>query len=181
MIPARRTGKIADRQLPLGVGALTAAGALLGHEIGYLTDRATLGHGYLQIAAPIALIAMVALIWRLAINIVRQTDERLPSIGALASTQAALYLAFEIGERLVGETGSSLWSLPVLTGLAAQPLVAWLALCLLRVSRDVLVSIISRTAQLAHLPTVQLATVPATQRATPTRRTAAARGPPPAF
>ncbi len=144
----------AVRNLPPGLIALAISGALLGHEVGYLTHRDTLGHGYLGVAAPVALLAVVAMVWRLAVNIVRRTEgaevsTALPSLRTLAGAQSALYLAFEVGERLVGETGTPLWSLPVAAGLIAQPVVAWLALRLLRLGSAVLESLIERPTRAA--------------------------------
>lgn len=167
------------RQVPPGLAALAASGALLGHEIGYLTDRDTLGHDYLGVAGPIVLIGVVVMVWRTAVNVVRRTQDALPSLTTLAATQTALYLSFEIGERLVGDTGSSLWSVPVIAGLAAQTPVAWLALRLVRLGTAALEALIDRpanTAAPARRPAIvvfgqpMLALIP---------RTVSARGPPP--
>lgn len=172
---------LAWHRLPVGLGALTIAGALLGHEVGYLTDPATRGHGYLDIATPLALIAIVATVWRIAINIVSAADEKLPSFAVLAGSQTGLYLAFEIGERLVGDTGSSLASVPVLAGLVAQPLVAWVALRILDIGQEILAAVVARTVPTAMTFTAAFSFAIASLVAAAPIGVVAARGPPRSF
>ena len=118
---------------PFAIAALAGAGSLVGHEIGYLADPAAAsGHDYLAVLAPFAIAGAVLAIWVSALSVLRRIPGRAPNVAALATTQSALYLTFEVGERLVGSTDSPLLSLPVALGLLAQPVVAWLAIRALR-------------------------------------------------
>lgn len=118
---------------PIAVVAMVGAGAMLGHEIGYLTDPAAgSGHGYFALLAPFALAGVVVAMWASSLSVLRRLPSRTPGVAALAAAQTALYLGFEVGERLIGSTDSSLFSRAVVLGLILQPLVAWLAVRVLR-------------------------------------------------
>ncbi len=118
---------------PFSIAALAGAGSLVGHEIGYLADpSAASGHGYLAVLAPFAIAGAVLAVWVSALSVLRRMPGRAPTVAAMATTQSVLYVAFEVGERLIGSTDSALFSLPVALGLLAQPVVAWLAVRALR-------------------------------------------------
>lgn len=132
---------------PFAVAALVGAGTLVGHELGYLADTsAGSGHGYFTLIAPLALVGVVIAAWASAVSIMRKGTGRVPSVGSLAAAQTILYAAFEVGERTIGAAESPLFSLPVLLGLAAQPLVAWLAVSVLRLTADALAAFVAATA-----------------------------------
>ena len=106
---------------------------MVGDEIGYLADPgAASGHGYVVVVAPFAIAGAVLAVWASALSVLRRIPGRAPNVATLATTQSALYLTFEVGERLIGSTDSPLFSLPVALGLLAQPLVAWFAVRALR-------------------------------------------------
>lgn len=120
----------------VGVGALAAAGALVGHQIGYAFDAdARAGHGHLSVVGPMVVgIAFVAA-WAAAVRVVRSDPGRAPSWRRLAALQTAAFLVLEVGERVVLDADvGSLLSLPVLIGLVVQPFVALAALELVGVA-----------------------------------------------
>ncbi len=155
-----------SRRDPFGLAALAAAGALLGHELGYLADpSAGSGHEYLTIVGPAVATAAVVAVWSLAVRVLRRGGGALPSVATLAAGQSVLYLGFEIGERTIGSAESPLWSSAVVLGLVAQPLVAWLGLRFLALGHQVLTAIVARHRRRAH-PTrsarwVRIAGIPA--------------------
>lgn len=130
-------GRGVDR---FGLVALVAAGTLAAHEIGYLADEgASVSHAYLGVAGPLVLLAACVAAWLAAVRVLRDDPRRLPSVGALAAAQLGLYAIVEVAERVLGGAMSSLVSTPVVLGLVAQAVVAWLALRLLRLGRAVVV------------------------------------------
>lgn len=134
---------------PAGLAALAGAGALVGHEIGYLAAAdAGAGHGHIAWLMPIALGVAIVGFWASAVSVLRRLPTPPPSIGALTAVQVAAYIVLEVGERAAG-FGGSLFSLPVLLGLLAQPLVAWAALRLLHAGRRVVEHLL--TARLAPM------------------------------
>jgi len=129
---------------PLAVAALVGAGTLVGHEVGYLADSgANTGHEYFALLAPLAIVGVVIAVWASAVSVLRRGASRVPNIATLAAAQSLLYVGFEIGERTIGATDSPLFSLPVVLGLFAQPLVAWLAVSILKISAAVVARFIN--------------------------------------
>jgi len=123
---------------PFAVAALVGAGTLVGHEVGYLADAsAGNGHEYFALIAPLAIVGVVIAVWASAVSVLRRGTARAPGVASLALAQSVLYVGFEVGERTIGTTDSPILSLPVLLGLLAQPLVAWLAVSALRLSAAV--------------------------------------------
>lgn len=133
---------------PFAVAALVGAGAIVGHELGYLADtNPATGHDYLSLIAPLALVGVAIAVWASAVSVVRRGVGRLPGVAALAGAQSLLYMGFEVGERTVGSAESPLFSLPVVLGLAAQPLVAWLAIAALGVATAIVASVVASSAR----------------------------------
>lgn len=131
---------------PYAIAALAGAGTLVGHELGYLAEAgARSGHDYFALVAPLAIVGVVVAMWASAVSVLRRGALRAPSVAALASAQALLYLGFEIGERTVGATESPLFSLPVILGLLAQPLVAWLAVHALKLTSALVAGFVNAT------------------------------------
>lgn len=128
-----------------GLAALAASGTLAAHQMAYLVDaEARNAHAYFVVVGPVVLLAAFAATWLAAIRIIRRDVGRLPSVGALTAYQVGLYVAIEIGERIVGgEALGSLTSTPVVLGLAAQPVVAWAALRLLRVGARLIIALVA--------------------------------------
>lgn len=164
---------------PFALAALVSAGALVGHELGYLAAGASGGgHGYFAVAGPIAIASVVAAVWASAVSVMRRGAAKAPSVAALSLAQSILYVCFEVGERAVSSVDTPLLSLSVLAGLVAQPLVAWLAVRALRLATTVLAAV----AIVASSPTVAAPIHPRAESrlgftlALPT--TAAPRGPP---
>lgn len=123
---------------PSAVAALVGAGTLVGHELGYLAESgAGTGHGYFALIAPLAIVGVVIAVWASALSVLRRGAALAPSVATLAAAQTLLYLAFEVGERTIGAAESSLFSVPVVLGLVAQPLVAWFAVSALRLASAV--------------------------------------------
>lgn len=119
----------ADRgqRTPLLVVAL--AGAIIGHFIGYASIGHVAGpmHEYLGPAAIAILpVAAAALLW-FGWQLVRGDGVDIVAMqGRLTALMGSTYLAKEVLERVAGGHGfHSAEIVPVLAGLAAQPLVAW--------------------------------------------------------
>ncbi len=136
------TERRADR---FGVVALAASGTLAAHQLGYLSDTETAAmHSYLAVVGPVVLLIAFVAGWVAAVRILRRDGGRAPTLGRLTAAQLGLYAAMEIVERLLGDGIGSLWSVPVVCGLIAQPLVAWAALRILRISAAVLEALTPR-------------------------------------
>ena len=122
---------------------------MIGHQIGYSVDPAGgVGHEYFGVLGPIAIMAAFVGLWWAGVSVVRRTG--VPSttiepgfLARLVVLQSVLFAFIEVGERVVGSVPGPLWSMPVLLGLAAQPLVALIACLFLRVSGLVLVRLTS--------------------------------------
>lgn len=128
---------------PFAIAALVGAGTLVGHELGYLADTsASAGHGYFALITPLAIVGVVLAVWGSAVSVLRRGTALAPKATTLAAAQTLLYIGFEVGERTLGSTESSLLSLPVLFGLLVQPLVAWLAVSALRLTAAVLAAVV---------------------------------------
>lgn len=170
---------MSSRPDPAAVAALAGAGALIGHEVGYLAAAdAGVGHGHIAWMVPVALGVAIVGFWASALSVLRRLPTPAPSVASLALVQSAIYLVLEVGERLVGFGGTSLFSVPVFLGLAAQPLVAWAAVRLLRLGNRIV-------AQLVETPPSPLLPVRSEWRAFTSPRlvpvrvaTVPARGPP---
>lgn len=132
---------------PFAIAALAGAGTLVGHELGYLAETgASSGHDYFALLAPLALAGAVLAVWAAAVSVLKKGATVAPSTATLAAAQTVLYLGFEIGERTIGATDSALISLPVVLGLLAQPLVAWLAVHALKITSAVIAGFVRSTA-----------------------------------
>lgn len=122
-----------------GLSALVAAGTLAAHQVGYLADPAARSmHRYLGLVGPAVLLIAFVGAWAAAIRLLRHDGGRAPSFGVVSTLQVALYLVMEVAERVAGESFASMWSAPFVLGMVVQPLVAFAALGLLRVSGRVL-------------------------------------------
>ena len=142
-----------------GLAALAGSGTLAAHEIGYLTDGTdSVSHAYFGVLGPVVVLAACVAAWVAAVNVLRNDPGRLPSLRSLASLQVIAFAALEIGERIAGDSLASLVSTPVVVGLLAQPVVAGVALALLRAGRRILAAF--RTIP-DRLPAVGLAERPA--------------------
>ncbi|WP_420451825.1 hypothetical protein [Ilumatobacter sp.] len=120
-----------------GVGALAASGVLVAHEVGYLVgDGASVSHAYLGVVGPLVVLATCAAAWCAAVRVLRHDPRRLPSLSTLALLQMSAFVSMEAGERLVAGSVDPSVSGPVVAGLLLQPLVAAIALQLLRVGRS---------------------------------------------
>lgn len=120
-----------------GLAALAAAGALGAHQLGYLVgDGGSVSHGYLGVVGPLVLLAASIAAWVAGVRILRHDPGRAPAFSTLAGVQIAVFLAMEVGERLSTGSLASLLSSPVLLGLFLQPVVAFVALRLLDVGRE---------------------------------------------
>lgn len=163
-----------------GLAALAASGTLTAHQFAYLADaEARNAHTYFAIVGPVVLLAAFAATWSAAIRIVRRDAGRLPSVGALTAYQVGLYVAIEIGERMLGgEALGSLTSMPVLLGLAAQPAVAWAALRLLGVGARLLVALVAPPVPCERAPSVSWTVPSRLVLQTLPRATVRLRGPP---
>jgi hypothetical protein len=145
---------------PFGLVALAGAGMMLAHQVGYMTDSTRgAGHEHFGILGPIAVLGTLVALWSAAVSVVhraltRHTGPRMttngPSFFQLTVFQSILYAAMEAAERLVGDAPGTLWSLPVVVGLAAQPLVAYFALVVLRAGERALLFILDRIQPTAH-------------------------------
>lgn len=130
------TDRRADR---FGVVALAASGTLAGHQLGYLTDaESRAAHGYLAVVGPVVVLLGFVAAWIAAVRILRRDAGVAPTFFRLGVAQVGLYGAMEILERIGGDGYGALWSVPVLLGLLAQPVVAWVALRVLRISARVI-------------------------------------------
>lgn len=119
-----------------GLGALVASGTLAAHEVAYLTgDGGSISHGYLGLVGPMVVLAACVAAWSAALRILRHDPGRRPRLTRLAGAQFVLFIVVEFGERLVSDSLASFVSTPVVIGIVVQPLVAWIALALLRVGR----------------------------------------------
>lgn len=166
---------------PFAIAALVVAGALSGHEFGYLVGSGSgTGHGYFGLVTPLAIAGVVAGMWMSAVSIMRRTGDRAPSVTSLAAAQSALYLGFEIGERTLGSADTEFFSLPVALGLLAQPPVAWLAVRMLRVASSVVRRLLGTAAAAPKPPTIRLPEPVAPVLAT-CLRSVPARAPPLSF
>lgn len=145
---------------PAGVLALAGAGTIAAHELGYLVDPLTGGtsaqvsHAHLAVLGPLALFALCVAGWAAAVRVLRAGGGTPPSWRHLAALQTGAYLALEVGERAVAGDLESLASAPVALGLLLQPVIAWAAIRLLAVGRDVLVRVFGATD--VRLPVVPL-------------------------
>ncbi len=119
-----------DVRVRMTLTALVAvAGALVGHVIGYgLVARSVESvHHYLSPAAmvslPLAAGALLAIAWRFSqVFAVDLRAER----RTLTIAMVTVYACLEVGERVaVGHAPELAEAIPVVAGLLAQPLVAW--------------------------------------------------------
>ena len=131
-----------------GLAALASAGALGAHQVGYLVgDGGSVSHGYLGVVGPLVVLTAAVAAWVAGVRILRHDPGRAPGLEVLAGAQVGAFLAMEVGERLGSGSLASLASTPVLVGLALQPLVAFVALRLLGVGRDLVASFRARRAR----------------------------------
>ncbi len=120
------------------------------HELGYLAERADAAgpsHSYVVVAAPLLFGALCVAGWLAALRIVRRDTGRAPSWISLSSIQVSLYVVIEVVERVASGTLGTLWSVPVAAGLALQPVIAAVAVTVLRVGRRVIEMVVARTAR----------------------------------
>lgn len=162
-----------------GLMALVGAGTLGAHELGYLADPdGSVSHAYLDVLGPILVLLACVAAWSAAVRVLRGDPGRLPSVRILTAVQVTAYLVLEVGERLVDGSLSSLASTPVVLGLLAQPLVAALAVGLLRLGRHVVRSM-RRTGRRALAPRrIRVPAPTASYVSTPALRRLRLRGPP---
>lgn len=164
---------------PFALAALVGAGALVGHELGYLADaNGGAGHDYFSLVGPFAIVGVIVAVWGSAVSVMRRGAGRSPSVAALSAAQSVLYVAFEVGERIVGGTDTSLFSLPVVLGLLAQPAVAWLAVRGLRFADAVVAALAPGTPLVAVAPRAALAIDVRSFTAQAVARSGTARAPP---
>ncbi|GEM_PF-6650038 len=112
------------------VALVAVAGALVGHVVGYGVVARQVGsvHHYLSPAAmvslPLAAGALLAIAWRFSqVFVVDIRAER----RTLTAAMVAVYACLEVGERIaVGHSPELSEAIPVIAGLVAQPLIAWL-------------------------------------------------------
>lgn len=125
---------------PFGVAALAAAGTMAAHEVGYLgeTGESVVSHEYFGVLGPIVILTLCLAAWFGAVRVLRRDSGRAPSLAVLAGVQISLFAAMEIGERITTGSTSSLLSIPVILGLALQPIAAWAALRLLSAGRRII-------------------------------------------
>ena len=119
----------ADRRQRVPLVVVALAGAILGHFIGYAFVGHVAGplHDYLgPVSMAVLPVAAVALFW-FGWQLVREDGVDIVALqGRLTGLMAATYLGMEVVERAAGGHGfHSSEIVPVLAGLAAQPLVAW--------------------------------------------------------
>lgn len=111
---------------PLAVVAV--AGAIIGHVIGYASVGHAAGpmHAYLgPLSTASVPLAVAALLW-FGVRLSRGHLDVIRVQTSLTLWMACSYIALETLERLVGGHGLSAAELvPILAGLAAQPIVAW--------------------------------------------------------
>jgi hypothetical protein len=115
---------------PFGVVALAAAGTMTAHELGYLTDAGAAdgAHTYFGVLGPIVVLALCIAAWFAAMRIVRRDVGRAPSFALLAGLQVGAYVVMEVAEQVTSGVAPEPISIPVLLGLALQPVAAWVAL-----------------------------------------------------
>jgi hypothetical protein len=118
---------------PFGIVALAAAGTMTAHELGYLTDAGADdgAHTYFGLLGPIVVLTLCLAGWVAAARIVRCDAGRAPSFALLAGLQVGAYLAMEVAEHITSGVVPGPVSIPVVLGLALQPVVAWAALQIL--------------------------------------------------
>ena len=145
MTESRRSRERAD---PFGLLALAGAGTIAAHELGYFVapGDVSVSHRHLSLLAPVVVMALCVTAWMSAVRILRTGGAQPPSLGLLAGVQVALYLALEVGERVVLGDLASLLSAPVLLGLALQPAIAGIAVVLLRVGEQAILTWFGPTA-----------------------------------
>lgn len=169
-----------ERRLdPVGLGALVATGTLGAHQLGYVADGgATTMHEYLGIVGPAVLMFGFVAAWTAALRILRHDGGRAPSLAQLSALQVALFVAMEAIERLATGSLGTIGSTPVVLGLLAQPLVAFVALRVLRRGGKVLESLVAVTSPGRPTTTPLRPTAPLTPTTAVPRSAIRLRGPP---
>jgi hypothetical protein len=169
----------------LAVLGVAAIGTLAGHELGYLLGGvvdATLETSHAHLSAFLG-VAPLAAAWALlaaALTDPRRGWTRQLTARRLASSQAVLYGALEVGERaLVGAPMAELGSASVVLGLLAQGWLAAAAVLLVRLAQSVVGHVLRGCSpplvlQLPAVPVAVPVSVPASRRPL----TTSSRGPP---
>ena len=164
---------------------LAALGVVVSHAAAYLvapshhSHGAVDMHGYLQLGAPVVVLAAVAgMGWLIAAR--SGIRRRLPSTAAVASAQAIAFLAQEVVEHAVGPgIHSALTSPAVWLGLALQAVVAGALLWLTRVGRRAVERLRSSPRSLREAPPASAPVAPVGWPARWERAPRRRRGPPP--
>ncbi|MEM1333798.1 MAG: hypothetical protein AAGG08_10095 [Actinomycetota bacterium] len=136
-------GGRARRADPFGLVALAGAGSLTAHEVGYALagSDGQVEHGHLTLLAPLVVVSLCLAGWLAAVRVLRAGGGTPPTWQHLALAQTAVYVLLEFGERVLAGSLGTIASPPVVAGLVLQPLVAFVAVLLLRVGERAVLAV----------------------------------------
>lgn len=154
----------------LNTWLLAWAGALLGHVVGYTAARPSRAleqlsygsHAYMGPLAAVLVPVGLAAVLVAAVRAVRRNGGGVPTARELVTAQIAVYLVQEVVERIPG-SGSPLaafGSRAVWFGLAAQVLVALLAVRLVRFTASVVRQVLHASPRIVEDPPAPLVPAP---------------------